>query len=124
MEAPSRLVLDEHRDDRASHDNYVTNIVGNLDDVEALLEQGIELDNEDVLPENNVPPPAPANRVEVGEWKKSIISPRKADNNISDNAGQSVRHDGRRLPIDRRHYHPSPTLPIKEYNHQDIYNRF
>jgi hypothetical protein len=92
VEAPSRLVLDEHRDDRASHDNYVTNIVGNLDDVEALLEQGIELDNEDVLPENNVPPPAPANRVEVGEWKKSIISPRKADNNISDNAGQSVRH--------------------------------
>ena len=49
--------------------------------IRALREEGIEVDDEDVLPENAVPP-SPAN----GEWKKPNTCPRRTDPNIKNSA--------------------------------------
>ena len=73
--------VDEHLIERVSATNHGSNITGDAEDIANLRAQGIEVDNEDVLPENDVQPPAAAPNeapTPVGQWKKPTICPRKA----------------------------------------------
>jgi hypothetical protein len=80
--AAPQVVVDTNLAARASHEDH-PNILGDISDVENLRAQGITVDNEDVLPENDVAPAAAAAAM-VGEWKKPTICPRKANNLVGD----------------------------------------
>eukprot|EP00956_Cyclotella_meneghiniana_P024387 scaffold48896_cov69-Cyclotella_meneghiniana.AAC.2 len=79
---------DAHADDRASNVNATPSV--NIqdrntisDDITQLRREGIEVDNEDVAPENIAPPTA-----DTGRWELPNTCPRKADPNITNSEGR------------------------------------
>ncbi|KAL7524687.1 hypothetical protein ACHAXR_004709, partial [Thalassiosira sp. AJA248-18] len=74
---------------RGTFENVQNNIGrgATAEDIQALRDQGITVDNEDAAPENTVAPTAAETAAQVGEWFTPNTCPRKADGNIRDMEG-------------------------------------
>ena len=81
---------DNNKEARGSNENASNNIGqgANQEDIAELHRQGVEVENEDCLPENLPTSKNENQRPEVhGEWVTPTTCPRRGDPNISDAKG-------------------------------------